>query len=114
MNNRQRHRKIPSVGRLSERRASITSITSRSASPGRTGLGQCTGPSPGEAKDSAQVRALAGWFAAEDAAGRLAAFFAGDPALAAEERATVEREEGWVLGVVSGTRRPPRNAPRSG
>jgi precorrin-8X/cobalt-precorrin-8 methylmutase len=73
-----------------------------------------TAPAPGEPKDSAQVRALAAWFAAEDAAGRLPALFAGDPGLTPEERRVVETEEGWVLGVVSGTRRPRRNAPRSG
>jgi precorrin-8X/cobalt-precorrin-8 methylmutase len=70
-------------------------------------------PRPGEPKDSAQVRALAEWFAAEDTAGRLAALLEGDPALSAAERAIVEAEEGWVLGVVSGTRRPQRNARRS-
>jgi precorrin-8X/cobalt-precorrin-8 methylmutase len=70
-------------------------------------------PAPGEPKDSAQVRALASWFAEEDRGGRLAPLFGGDPALTPGERATVEAEEGWVLGVVSGTRRPRRNAPRS-
>jgi precorrin-8X/cobalt-precorrin-8 methylmutase len=70
-------------------------------------------PAPGEPKDSAQVRALARWLAEEDLDGRLAPLFVGDPALTPKERATVEAEEGWVLGVVSETRRPPRNAQRS-
>jgi precorrin-8X/cobalt-precorrin-8 methylmutase len=70
-------------------------------------------PRPGEVKDSAQVRAAARWFADQDAAGALAAYFLGDPALTADERAIVEAEEGWILGVVSDARRPKRNAPRS-
>src|SRR5262249_42939715 len=70
-------------------------------------------PRPGEVKDSAQVRAVARWFAAHDEAGPPAASFAGDPALTQAERRIVESEEGWILGVVSGARRPPRNAPRS-
>jgi precorrin-8X/cobalt-precorrin-8 methylmutase len=69
-------------------------------------------PLAGEVKDSAQVRASARWFAEQDAAGTLAPLFLGDPALTAEERAVVE-EEGWILGVVSDSRRPRRNAPRS-
>lgn len=54
----------------------------------------------GEVKDSAQVRHLAAHFAALDRKNRLARLFAGDPALTAAERRQVEREEGWVLGVV--------------
>jgi len=59
-------------------------------------------PSPqrnGEVKDRAQVRAIAGHFAALDGEGRLASLFAGDPTLTPVERAAVEREESWILGV---------------
>jgi precorrin-8X/cobalt-precorrin-8 methylmutase len=70
-------------------------------------------PRPGEVKDSAQVRAVAAWFAERDAVGEIAAFFAGDPDLTPDERRTVETEEGWILGVVRDARRPKRNAPRS-
>ena len=71
-------------------------------------------PAPGEVKDSAQVRALARRFAELDTADKLAALFAGDPALTDGERARVEREEAWILGVTDGQRRAttPRPAMR--
>ncbi len=56
-------------------------------------------PAPGEIKDRAQVVALARHFAALDHDGRLGALFAGDTRLSAAERAVVETEEGWILGV---------------
>jgi len=56
-------------------------------------------PQGGEVKDEAQVRTIAWHFARLDDAGRLARLFAGDPGLAAEDRARVEAEEGWILGV---------------
>jgi precorrin-8X/cobalt-precorrin-8 methylmutase len=59
----------------------------------------------GEVKDRAQVRAIAGHFAALDAAGRLAPLFAGDPTLTAEERAAIEAEESWTLGFTGAPRR---------
>lgn len=55
-------------------------------------------PHPGEIKDRAQVRSLAAHFARLDDEGRLAAQFAGDGALGAEDRLAVETEEGWILG----------------
>jgi precorrin-8X/cobalt-precorrin-8 methylmutase len=55
---------------------------------------------PGEVKDSAQVRAITRHFANLDGLGALSTVFAGDPALSAGERAIVEAEEGWVLGIV--------------
>jgi precorrin-8X/cobalt-precorrin-8 methylmutase len=61
----------------------------------------------GEVKDSAQVRTIAQYFAELDARGELAAVFAGDPRLTAEERAIVEQEEGWVLGIVEDARARP-------
>ncbi|MGH7123687.1 MAG: hypothetical protein ACREFI_04895, partial [Stellaceae bacterium] len=64
----------------------------------------------GEVKDSAQVRHLAAHFAALDARGQLAALLAGDPSLSKTERAQVEREEGWVLGVGSEVVRRAREA----
>src|SRR5260221_8496716 len=57
-------------------------------------------PRPGEVKDSAQVRAIARHFADLDGLGALGMIFAGDPGLSAGERAIVEAEEGWVLGIV--------------
>lgn len=63
----------------------------------------------GEVKDQAQVRAIARHFAALDDAGALAACFAGDPALSADHRRQVEREEGWILGVTD-RKTPPRRA----
>ena len=73
----------------------------------------------GEVKDSAQVRHLAAHFAALDARGELATLLAGDPALSKSERAQVEREEGWVLGVAGAIARratltlPARSAGRA-
>ena len=60
----------------------------------------------GEPKDAAQVRTVARFFAERDRAGELAAFFAGDPHLTREERACVETEEAWTLGVTGRARRP--------
>jgi precorrin-8X/cobalt-precorrin-8 methylmutase len=57
-------------------------------------------PRPGEIKDAAQVRTIARHFADLDGHGKLAGIFAGDPNLTADQRAVVEREEGWVLGIV--------------
>lgn len=56
-------------------------------------------PAPGEVKDRAQVVALARHFAVLDHDGRLGPLFAGDSKLSAAERAVVETEEGWILGV---------------
>lgn len=53
----------------------------------------------GSVRDAQQVTALARHFAQLDTAERLSDLFAGDPALSAEGRAVVEREEGWILGV---------------
>jgi hypothetical protein len=55
-------------------------------------------PLPGEAKDLAQVRAVAEHFARLDEAGRLGAAFGHDKDLAADVVADAEREEGWILG----------------
>lgn len=61
---------------------------------------------PGKPKDAGQVTALARHFAEADQAGALAAWLAGDPALIADERRSVEREEGWILGVTGPVPRP--------
>jgi precorrin-8X/cobalt-precorrin-8 methylmutase len=58
----------------------------------------------GEPNDRAQVRTVAEIFAAQDRAGALAGWFAGDPNLGAEQRRIVEAEEAWTLGV-TGPRR---------
>jgi hypothetical protein len=50
----------------------------------------------GEIRDAAQVRLTASALASLDGAARLAPLFA--PDLAESERATVAREEGWILG----------------
>jgi precorrin-8X/cobalt-precorrin-8 methylmutase len=59
-----------------------------------------------EAKDAAQVRSVARFFAASDRAGELAALFAGDPSLTREQRTRVETEEAWTLGVTAARQRP--------
>lgn len=50
-------------------------------------------------KDAIQVRTMARHYADLDQKGELAPLFAGDDTLAAEDRETVVRYEGWVLGV---------------
>jgi len=59
-------------------------------------------PRQGEVKDEAQVRTIAAYFAALDDAGALATLFAGPADLTAEERARIETEESWILGVPRG------------
>ena len=55
-------------------------------------------PQLGEAKDLAQVRAVAEHFARLDEAGRLGAVFGHDKDVAADVAVDAEREEGWILG----------------
>ena len=62
-------------------------------------------PEYGPPNDKAQVRTVAEIFAAQDRAGELAKWFAGDPDLADEQRRQVETEEAWTLGVTA-PRRP--------
>jgi precorrin-8X/cobalt-precorrin-8 methylmutase len=59
-------------------------------------------PRDREVKDEAQVRTIASYFATLDDAGALANLFAGAADLTAEERARVETEESWILGVPRG------------
>lgn len=61
-------------------------------------------PTDGEVKDRAQVVALSRHFADLDQRGRLSGLFAGDPGLTEAERAVVEGEEGWILGVAGANR----------
>jgi precorrin-8X/cobalt-precorrin-8 methylmutase len=70
--------------------------------------------SGGEVKDAAQVRTIATYFADLDERGELAALFAGDPRLSEAERRLVEREEGWVLGIVGGPAESPSPRPACG
>lgn len=56
-------------------------------------------PAAGKVKDKAQVEGLARHFAGLDDDGRLDPLFAGDTKLSPAERAVVETEEGWILGV---------------
>jgi hypothetical protein len=55
-------------------------------------------PQPGEAKDLAQVRAVAEHFARLDEAGRLGAAFGRGKDVATDVVVDAEREEGWILG----------------
>src|ERR1051325_10618823 len=64
-------------------------------------------PELGPPRDKAQVRTVAGIFAAAQAAGELAMWFAGDPDIANEQRRIVETEEAWTLGLTA-TRMPKR------
>ena len=63
-------------------------------------------PAPGEPKDRAQVRTVAGWLADLDRAGALAPLFAGDPLLTPPQRRLIETEEAWTLGVTARRQRP--------
>jgi len=54
-------------------------------------------PLPGEAKDAAQVRAVAEHFARLDEAGRLGAQFASPKGASTEAIADAQNEEGWIL-----------------
>jgi precorrin-8X/cobalt-precorrin-8 methylmutase len=63
-------------------------------------------PSAGEPKDAAQVRTVARFFAERDRTGELDVLFFGDPELTREQRACVESEEAWTLGVTARSRRP--------
>jgi len=65
-------------------------------------------PAAGEVKDAVQVRTMAAHFAALDDAGELSTLFAGPAYLSPEDRATIEREEGWTLGVLSNQQGRPR------
>lgn len=56
-------------------------------------------------KDAGQVAAMVEAFARADAAGELPDWFRGDPAMSAAERAAVEREEAWILGLSGRARR---------
>jgi len=58
-------------------------------------------PLPGLPKDAGQVVAIARYLATLDAAGKLAEFFTGGPALDAPARRRIEREEGWILGALA-------------
>jgi hypothetical protein len=49
-------------------------------------------------RDEAQVCAVAGWLAAQDAAGTLGALFAPPRGLAAADLTVCQAEEGWLLG----------------
>jgi len=69
-------------------------------------------PGPNEPKDAAQVRDVARFLAARDAAGELLPLFGADPNLTPAQRSTIETEEAWTFGVVSP--RPIRIAAASG
>lgn len=56
-------------------------------------------PQPGEVRDAAQVSALARHFATLDAKGLLAPLFRADALTNLADRAAVETEEAWILGV---------------
>ncbi|MBI1339686.1 cobalamin biosynthesis protein CbiG [bacterium] len=52
-----------------------------------------------EIRDEAQVRTLSQWFGDRDSAGKLGGLFAPSAPLTDEQKAAVEREEGWILGI---------------
>jgi precorrin-8X/cobalt-precorrin-8 methylmutase len=56
---------------------------------------------PGEPKDKAQVRTVAGIFARQNRTGELARWLAGPPGLSAEQVRTIATEEAWTLGVMA-------------
>ncbi len=56
-------------------------------------------------KDAGQVAAMVEAFARADAAGEIATWFRGDPDLSAGERAAIESEEAWILGLRGPARR---------
>jgi hypothetical protein len=56
-------------------------------------------PDAAEVRDETQVRVLAEWFAAQDAASKLAPLFAGPASLTDAQKAAVTSEEGWILGI---------------
>ena len=56
-------------------------------------------PAAGETKEAALVRTLAEHFAKQDETGKLAALFAPAKTIAEDVAATVQAEEGWMLGV---------------
>ncbi len=69
-------------------------------------------PTPGKVKDHAQVEEVVRHFAALDAEGRLGPLFAGPSSLTGEERARIESEEAWILGIETSRRvRQPVNEP---
>lgn len=51
-------------------------------------------------KDAGQVAALGRYYADLDRRGDLATLFEGDPSLSEADRAAVEAEEAWILGVI--------------
>ena len=57
-------------------------------------------PKENEVKDQTQVRMLAEYFARLDQAGRLTRLFAGPRTLSKDQRDAIEREEGWILGIL--------------
>lgn len=64
-------------------------------------------------KDAGQVAAMVEAFAHADAAGELPAWFQGDPVLSAAERAVIEQEEAWILGLSGRAKRVLRKRRRS-
>jgi precorrin-8X/cobalt-precorrin-8 methylmutase len=64
-------------------------------------------------KDAGQVAAMVEAFARADADGDLPDWFRGDPELGAAERAAVEQEEAWILGLNGRAKRVLRRRKRS-
>ena len=64
-------------------------------------------------KDAGQVAAMVEAFARADAAGELPDWFRGDPALSAAERAVIEQEEAWILGLSGRAKRVLRKRRKS-
>ncbi len=64
-------------------------------------------------KDAGQVAAMVEAFARADAAGELPSWFRGDPEMSAAERAAVEQEEAWILGLSGRAKRVLRRRRKS-
>jgi precorrin-8X/cobalt-precorrin-8 methylmutase len=71
-------------------------------------------PDEGGVKDQRQVRRLARHFARLDRQGRLGPLFAGPAGATAEERARIEQEEGWILGIGAPLACEPKLVPDGG
>jgi precorrin-8X/cobalt-precorrin-8 methylmutase len=65
-------------------------------------------------KDAGQVAAMVEAFAQADAVGELQGWFRGDPELSAAERAAIEQEEAWILGLSGQAKRVLRRRRKRG
>ncbi len=62
-------------------------------------LSHTTPKGASETRNETEVRSLSEWLAERDASGKLAGLFAADASLTLAQKANVEQEEGWILGI---------------